>query len=173
MISEKMQSALNDQVNEEFYSAYLYLAMSSYCQTIGLPGFAHWMRIQYEEENMHVTRMYDYILNQGGAVHLKAIAEPEQEFGNPIEIIEKTLEHEQYITNLIHQLMDLAVQEKDYATQTFLQWYVTEQVEEEANVNDILAPLRMVGDDKGGLMMIDQQLAVRPALAPAISTPGN
>ncbi|MEE9368638.1 MAG: ferritin [Pontiella sp.] len=163
MISDKMQAALNDQVNEEFYSAYLYLAMSSYCQTIGLPGFAHWMRLQYEEENMHVTKMYDYILNQGGAVHLKAIAEPEQEFGSPLEIVKKTLEHEQYITNLIHRLMDLAVEERDYATQTFLQWYVTEQVEEEANVNDILAPLQMVGDDKGGLMMIDQQLAGRSA----------
>jgi ferritin len=168
MISEKMQEALNEQVNREFFSAYLYLAMSSYCNTIGLPGFAHWMRMQYEEENMHVTKMYDYILNQGGAVELKAIEAPDQEFGSPVDIFQTTLEHEQHVTGLIHNLMDLAVQEKDYATQTFLQWYVTEQVEEEANVNDILAPLRMVGEDKGGLMMIDQQLAGRPGpTAPA------
>ncbi|VGO15643.1 Bacterial non-heme ferritin [Pontiella desulfatans] len=166
MISEKMQEELNEQVNKEFYSAYMYLAMSAYCNTIGLPGFEHWMRMQYEEEIMHVTKMYDYIMGQGRAVHLKAIEEPPKEYGTPLEIIQKTLEHEQFVTKMIHQLMDLAVQEKDYATQTFLQWYVTEQVEEEANVNDILAPLRMVGGDKSGLMMIDQKLAGRPAPVP-------
>ncbi len=163
MISDKMQDALNEQVNREFFSAYMYLAMSAYCTTIGLPGFAHWMRMQYEEENMHVTKMFDYIQDQGGEVHLKAIEEPEKEYGTPVDIFQQTLEHEQYVTSLINNLMDLAVAERDYATQTFLQWYVTEQVEEEANVNDILAPLRMVGDDKGGLMMIDQQLAGRAA----------
>lgn len=167
MISEKMQSALNEQVNKEFYSAYLYLAMSAYCTKIGLPGFAHWMRIQYEEENMHVTRMYDYILNQGGDVHLKAIEEPPREYGSPLEIVEKTLEHEQFITGSIHRLMSQAIDEHDYATQTFLQWYVSEQVEEESNVQDVLNPLRMVGNDKGGLMMIDQKLGARPVPAPA------
>lgn len=171
MISERMQEALNEQVNKEFYSAYMYLAMSAYCNTIGLPGFANWMRMQYEEESLHVTKMYDYILDQGGVIHLKTIEEPEQTFGTPLEIFEQTLEHEQYVTGLIHKLMDLAVEERDYATQAFLQWYVTEQVEEEANVNDIVAPLRMVGDDKGGLMMIDQQLAVRQTPAPL--APGN
>jgi ferritin len=161
-----MQTALNEQVNQEFFSAYMYLAMSAYCNTIGLPGFAHWMRMQYEEEIMHVTKMYDYILAQGGEVELKAIEKPEKEYGKPLAILEKTLAHEQYVTSLIHKLMDLAVSERDYATQTFLQWYVTEQVEEESNVNDIVAPLRMVGEDKGGLMMIDQQLAARPAPTP-------
>ena len=163
MISDKIQKALNEQVNAEFYSAYMYLAMSSYCNTIGLPGFSHWMRMQYEEENMHVMKMYDYIQSQGGQVNLLAIEKPEREYGNPVKIFETTLEHEQLVTKLIHRLMDLAVEEKDYATQAFLQWYVTEQVEEESNVNDILAPLRMVGEDKGGLMMIDQQLAGRMA----------
>ena len=167
MITDKMQDALNEQVNKEFYSAYMYLAMSAYCSTIGLPGFAHWMRMQYEEESMHVTKMYDYILDQGGALHLKTIEEPAKEFGTPIDIFQMTLEHEQFVTKSIHQLMDLAVEERDYATQGFLQWYVGEQVEEEANVNDILAPLRMVGEDKGGLMMIDQQLSQRlPPVAP-------
>ena len=169
MISEKMQDALNEQVNKEFYSAYMYLAMSAYCNNIGLPGFSHWMRMQYEEENLHVTKMYDYILDQGGAVHLKTIDEPEQEYGAPVDIFQQTLEHEQYVTGLIHKLMDLAVEERDYATQTFLQWYVTEQVEEESNVNDILAPLRMVGDDKGGLMMIDQQLMQRLVPTPPVN----
>ena len=167
MISEKMQSELNEQVNKEFYSAYLYLAMAAYCTTIGLPGFAHWMRLQYEEENMHVTKMYDYILDQGGEIHLKKIEEPGKEFGSPVEIFEQTLEHEQFITRSINNLMGLAIEERDYATQTFLQWYVTEQVEEEANVNDVLNPLRMVGNDKGGLMMIDQNLSNRAGAAPA------
>jgi ferritin len=162
-----MEKELNEQVNKEFYSAYLYLAMSAYCNTIGLPGFANWMRMQYEEEIMHVTKMYDYILGQGGEVHLKTIEEPPKTYGTPLEVFETTLEHEQLVTKLIHRLMGLAVEEQDYATQTFLQWYVTEQVEEEANVNDILAPLRMVGEDKGGLMMIDQQLAARTAPSPS------
>ena len=165
MISKRMETELNEQVNKEFYSAYMYLSMAAYCSTLGLPGFSHWMRLQYEEENMHVTKMYDYILDQGGEVHLKPIAEPPKEYGTPLEIFEQTLEHEQFVTRSIHNLMSLAIEESDYATQTFLQWYVTEQVEEEANVQDILNPLRMVGNDKGGLMMIDQQLAGRPAPA--------
>lgn len=167
MISKKIQSELNEQVNKEFYSAYLYLAMEAYCTKIGLPGFAHWMRLQYEEENMHVTKMYDYILAQGGEIHLKQIEEPPREFSSPLEIFEKTLEHEQFITRSIHNLMGLAIEERDYATQAFLQWYVSEQVEEEANVHDVLNPLRMVGNDKGGLMMIDQNLSNRAAAAPA------
>lgn len=166
MISEKMQAALNDQVNKEFYSAYLYLAMSAYCNTIGLPGFSNWMRQQYDEESLHVTKMYDYILAQGGKIHLQQIDEPPKEFGTPLEIFEQTLAHEQFVTGCINELMGLAVDERDFATQTFLQWYVTEQVEEEANVNDILAPLRMVGKEGGGLMMIDQQLAKRLPPAP-------
>ena len=165
MISKKMEGALNEQVNKEFYSAYLYLAMAAYCTRLGLPGFSNWMRMQYEEENLHVTKMYDYILDQGGDVHLKMIEEPPKEYGSPLEIFEKTLEHEQFVTKSIHKLMGLAIEESDYATQTFLQWYVTEQVEEEANVNDVLSPLRMVGNDKGGLMMIDQNLARRAAPA--------
>jgi ferritin len=166
MISDKMQAALNEQVNKEFYSAYLYLAMSAYCNTIGLPGFSNWMRQQYEEEILHVTKMYDYILDQGGEIHLLKVEEPPRKYGTPVEIFETTLEHEQFVTKSINSLMTLAIEEQDYATQTFLQWYVTEQVEEEANVNDILAPLRMVGDEKGGLMMIDQQLSKRMPPAP-------
>ena len=142
--------------------------MSAYCNTMGLPGFSNWMRQQYEEEAIHVTKMYDYVLSQGGEIELLAIEMPPKEYGTPLEIFEETLAHEQFITGSIHGLMDLVVKEGDYATQTFLQWYVTEQVEEESNVNDIIAPLRMVGEDKGGLMMIDQQLAQR--IAP-IATP--
>jgi ferritin len=166
MISKKMQDALNEQINKEFYSAYMYLAMSAYCNSLGLQGFAHWMRMQFEEESLHVNKMYDYILGQGGTVQLKAIDQPPAEYGSPLEVFEETLRHEQYVTGLIHKLMDLAVEERDYATQTFLQWFVTEQVEEEATVNDIVAPLRMVGKEKGGLMMIDQQLKARGTPTP-------
>ncbi|MBN2685205.1 MAG: ferritin [Pontiellaceae bacterium] len=171
MISKRMEVALNEQVNKEFYSAYMYLAMSAYCNTMGLPGFSHWMRMQYEEENLHVTKMYDYILNQGGEIHLKTIEEPPKEYGTPLEIFQKTLEHEQFVTQSIHQLMGLAMEEHDYATQAFLQWYVSEQVEEESNVQDVLNPLRMVGEDKGGLMMIDQKLGGR--MAPSMPVPAN
>jgi ferritin len=169
MISKKMQDALNEQINKEFYSAYMYLAMSAYCNNLGLQGFAHWMRMQFEEESLHVTKMYDYILGQGGTVQLKTIEQPPEEYGSPLEVFEETLQHEQYVTGLIHKLMDLAVEEHDYATQTFLQWFVTEQVEEEATVSDIVAPLRMVGSDKGGLMMIDQQLKTRVAPTPPVN----
>ncbi|MDA3834278.1 MAG: ferritin [Spirochaetales bacterium] len=171
MISKRIEEALNEQLNKEFYSAYMYLAMSAYCNTLGLQGFSHWMRMQYEEENLHVTKMYDYILNQGGEIHLKTIEEPLKEYGTPLEIFQKTLEHEQFVTRSIHQLMGLAMEERDYATQAFLQWYVTEQVEEESNVQDVLNPLRMVGEDKGGLMMIDQKLGGR--MAPSIPAPAN
>ena len=164
-----MQDALNEQINKEFYSAYMYLAMSAYCNNLGLQGFAHWMRMQFEEESLHVTKMYDYILGQGGTVQLKTIEQPPEEYGSPLEVFEETLQHEQYVTGLIHKLMDLAVEEHDYATQTFLQWFVTEQVEEEATVSDIVAPLRMVGSDKGGLMMIDQQLKTRVAPTPPVN----
>lgn len=169
MISKEIETALNEQVNTEFYSAYLYLAMSAYCQTLGLPGCAQWMRFQYEEEIMHVTKMYDYILSQGGVIELLKVEQPPKEFGSPLEIFEQTLEHEQYVTGCINKLMGLSVDERDFATQTFLQWYVTEQVEEESNVNDIISPLRMIGDDKGGLMMIDQQLALRQAPVAIVS----
>ncbi len=166
MISEKMQEALNSQVNKEFYSAYLYLAMSAYCNAIGFPGFSNWMQQQYQEESLHVTKMYNYILSQGGKIHLQQIDEPPTEYGTPLDIFEQTLAHEQFITRCINELMTLAIDEHDYATQTFLQWYVSEQVEEESTVNDILAPLRMVGKEGGGLMMIDQQLAKRMSPTP-------
>lgn len=171
MISKRMEDALNEQINKEAYSAYMYLAMSAYCNSLGLLGFSHWMRMQCEEENLHMTKMYDYILTQGGEVCLKTIEEPPKEYGTPLEIFQKTLEHEQFVTKSIHQLMGLAMEEHDYATQVFLQWYVNEQVEEESNVQDVLNPLRMVGEDKGGLMMIDQKMGGR--MAPSIPAPAN
>jgi len=166
MISKEMEQAFNEQLNKELYSAYLYLAMSAYCAAEGFPGFSHWMRLQYEEEMMHAMKLYDYILERDGSVQLQQIDQPPREFGSPVEVFEKTLAHEQFITQSINDLIALAVDERDFASQAFLQWFVTEQVEEEANVKDILAPLRMIGKEGGGLMMIDQKLARRAAPAP-------
>ena len=166
MISKSMQDALNDQINKEFYSAYLYLAMSAYCAAKGLPGFSNWMRQQYEEEVLHTMKIHDYLLERNGTVELKAIDAPPSEFGSPVEVFEKTLAHEQFVTQCINDLMGLAVDERDFASQAFLQWFISEQVEEEANVSEILDLLRMVGEDGRGLMMIDQKLAQRTAPAP-------
>ncbi|MGA1862811.1 ferritin [Deferribacter thermophilus] len=167
MISKKMAEALNEQLNKEFFSAYLYLSMSAYSEHIGLKGFANWFYVQYQEEMTHVMKFYKYILDQGEQVKLKAIEQPEQEFESPLDMFEKTLEHEKFITKSINELVDLAMQEKDYATHTFLQWFVTEQVEEEASVNEILDQLKLVQNSGNGLFMIDKELAKRTFQSPA------
>lgn len=161
MISEKMTEALNEQVNREMYSAYLYMSMSAYCSTIGLKGFANWFMVQYHEEMVHAMKLYEYIMRVAGVVRLKSIAEPPADFKNPLDMFEKTLDHERFITASINERMDLAVSEKDYATQAFLQWYVSEQVEEEENDNDIIAQLKLIGDNPQGLLMLDRELAAR------------
>jgi len=161
MLSQKMRQTLNEQINREMYSAYLYLSMSAHAQDIGLPGFANWFMVQYKEETEHAMRIYNYIIEQGGKVELKAIDEPLSEFKDPMDMFKKTLKHEQFITKSINDLVDLAVKEKDHATQIFLQWFVTEQVEEEANDNDIIAKLELAGGKGNGLFMIDKELAQR------------
>jgi len=169
MIGKNMETALNEQVNKEVYSAYLYMAMSAHCDSIGLKGFSNWFMVQYHEEMLHAMKIYEYIQRQGGRVKLKAVAEPPSEWESPLEMFQKTLEHEQFITRSINDLVDLAIQEKDHATHIFLQWYVTEQVEEEENDNDILAKLNLVGGDKGdrnGLFMIDKDLSARMTTVP-------
>jgi ferritin len=169
MISEKMETALNEQVNKEMYSAYLYMAMSAHCDSIGLKGFANWFMVQYHEEMLHAMKIYEYVQRQGGKVRLMAVPEPPFEWESPLQMFQKTLEHEQFITKSINDLVDLAIQEKDHASHIFLQWYVTEQVEEEENDNDILAKLNLVGGDAGGrngLFMIDKDLAARMTTVP-------
>lgn len=166
MISEKMTEALNEQVNREMYSAYLYMSMSAYCSTIGLKGFANWFMVQYHEEMLHAMKLYEYILRVAGRVRLKSIAEPPSDFKNPLDMFEKTLEHEKFITASINERMDLAISERDHATQIFLQWYVNEQVEEEENDNDIIAQLKLIGDNPQGLMMLDRELATRMTTVP-------
>lgn len=161
MINAKVNEALNKQMNNEMYSAYLYMAMSAHSSHIGLNGFAHWFMVQYHEEMLHAMKFYNYILDQGGTVELRKIEQPPVEFASPLDMFEKTLTHEQFITRCIHELTELAMTEKDFATQIFLQWYVTEQVEEEKNDNEILAKLRFVKNDTSGLFMLDNELGAR------------
>ena len=169
MLSQKITDSLNEQINKEIYSAFLYLAMSAYCDFKGLKGFANWFTIQYKEEMDHAFRIYHYVQEQGAKITLKAIDQPPTEFGSPIQIFEKTLEHEKFVTKLINGLVDLAITEKDHATQIFLQWFITEQVEEESNANEILDKLKLAGEDGNGLFMIDKELAARVYHPPVLS----
>ncbi|RXA21254.1 ferritin [Methanosarcina sp. MSH10X1] len=164
MLKEKMQEALNEQINKEMYSSYLYLAMSAYSSSAGLPGFAHWFRVQAEEENMHAMRLFDYINDQDGRVKLKEIKEPPMDFGTAVEMFQQTLEHEQFITRSINELVELANAEKDDTTASFLQWYVEEQEEEEENDKEIIAKLRGVDKNEYVIPSVDQELAKRPSL---------
>ncbi len=161
MLSKTMEKALNDQINKEMYSAYLYMAMSADTTHKGLDGFANWFMVQYQEEMEHATRIYNYINDHGGKVILEALDQPPNTFKDPLDMFEKTLEHEQFITKSINDLVDLARKEHDHATEIFLQWFVTEQIEEEANDNEIIGKLKLVGNNGNGLYIIDRELAQR------------
>ncbi len=161
MLGEAIQDAMNEQMKNEFYAAYQYLSMAAYCESENLPGFAHWMRTQAREETEHAMKFYDFILDRNGRVVLRAIDEPVVEFGSPLEVFERALEHEQRVTAMINDLYGLAVRENDYASQTFLQWFVTEQVEEEKHAGDVVETLRMIGDKSEALFLLDRELAGR------------
>jgi len=166
MLTKKVEESLNEQINREMYSAYLYMSMSAHCTNKGLKGFANWFMVQYHEEMLHAMKLYEYVNLQGGRVVLKAMPQPPSVFESPLDMFTKTLEHEQFITKSIYELMDLALAEKDHATQIFLQWYVTEQVEEESNDNEIIAQLTIIKDDAQGVMMLDRELAARMTTVP-------
>jgi ferritin len=161
MISEKITKALNEQINKEMYSAFLYMAMSAYSDFKGLKGFANWLYVQYQEEMEHAMRIYYYLQETGARIKLGKIDEPPQDFGSPLDMFKKVLEHEKFVTKSINDLVDLALNEKDHATQIFLQWFVTEQVEEESNANDIIDKLELAGEQGNGLFMIDKDLGTR------------
>jgi ferritin len=170
MISEPMQAALSEQLNHEFYSAYLYLAMAAYCSNEDFNGAASWMEVQYEEEIQHATRIYRYLIDQGVPVKLGQIDAPPSEFGTLLEVFQASLDHEQTMTTKLNDLSDQALSEKDHATYNLLQWFVNEQVEEEATVGAIIAKIRLVKDDGYGLLMIDNELGTRlrpPPVPPA------
>jgi ferritin len=161
MISKTLQDALNEQINAELFSAYLYLSMSAYFESQNLTGFAQWMRVQYQEETGHALKFYKYIFDRNGVVTLKAITQPSTKFKTPLEVFQQVLGHEQKVTSLINKLYETAVKEKDYAAQIFLQWFINEQVEEEKNATDIMSMLEMIGDSPVSLMMADRQLGAR------------
>lgn len=161
MIDKEMEEAINQQINEEMYSAYLYLSMSAHFENIGLKGFANWMYVQYQEEMDHAMKLYRYLMERGGQVRLYAIKEPPHEWKSPLDAFEQTLSHEKHITACINDLVDLAEKKKDRATFNLLQWYINEQVEEEANDEEILQQLKFIGDNGQGLLMLDRELGQR------------
>ena len=171
-IGEKMTRALNEQVRAELYSSYLYLAMSAHFSAANLPGFANWMRVQAQEELMHGMKIYDFVIARGGRAELLAIEKPPFEWASPLEVVEEVFRHEKKVTGLIHALVDLAAGEKDQATSNMLQWFVEEQVEEEANAREIVEKVRMASGEGGSgfLYILDRDLGMRPAkLGPVAS----
>jgi ferritin len=167
MLKENVQEALCEQLNAELYSSYLYLSMSAYFSSTDLSGFANWMRVQAQEELMHAMKFYDYINERGGRVTLKDITAPQKEWKSPLAAFENVYSHEQKVTGLINYLVDLAITEKDHATNSFLQWFVTEQVEEESTASGIMKKIELVGSDGSGVLLLDQELAQRVFTPPA------
>jgi ferritin len=167
MISKKMEDALNEQVNAELYSAYLYLSMESHFKSKNLNGFANWMRVQTQEEMTHVMKIYEFIDERGGRTTLKAIEGPPTEWDSPLAVFEAVYEHEHRVTGLINNLVDLAIAEKDHATNTFLQWFVNEQVEEESSADQVVQQLKMMENAPGGMFMFDRELGQRVFTPPA------
>ena len=161
MLSKAIQDAINEQIKNELYSAHQYLSMSAYCESVNLPGFARWMLAQAQEEREHAMKFYNFLLNRKGRVILQAIEQPVVEFGSPLEVFEQALEQEQQVTGQINELYGLTTSENDYATQAFLQWFLTEQVEEEKNVGDVLETLNMIGDEGEALFLFDRELGKR------------
>lgn len=161
MIKEKIQDAINQQINKEFYSAYLYLSMSAYADSIGLKGFAQWLMVQYQEEMDHAMRFFKYLQDRGGKIALESIRKPKIEWDSILEVFKDGLEHEQCVTKSINELMDLAMSKKDYATVNMLQWFVNEQVEEEASFSEVLDKLKLIDGDKKALLLLDKDLGQR------------
>ena len=166
MLSKKMETAINQQINAEFYSSYLYLSMATYFESISLSGFSNWMRQQAQEELFHGMKMFDFVCERGGRVTLKAIYEPLSKWKSPLDAMENVLSHEQKVTGLINDLVDLALDERDHATNIFLQWFVSEQVEEEDTAGSLVDKLKLIGKDANGLFMLDTELGQRTFTLP-------
>ncbi len=167
MIKKSIEKALNNQINAELYSSYLYLSMSSYFQSVNLPGFANWMRIQALEELVHADKLYNFVIERGGRVILAAIDAPPEDWKSPLNTFEAAYRHEQKVTSLINDLVDLAIKENDHATNIFLQWFVTEQVEEEASADEVVQKLKLTGGQGNSLFMLDKELSQRVFTLPA------
>ncbi|WP_110953436.1 ferritin [Anaerosinus massiliensis] len=167
MISKKMQDAINEQIKLEFYSANLYLSMSAYMEGKNLKGIAHWLKVQYEEETFHALKLYDYMNSREGQVVMPSVDAPPVDFGSPLETFEQVLKHEQEITGAIHKLYKVAVEENDFAAQIFLQWYITEQMEEEASASEVIGKMKLIGDSGIDLLYLDNELSSRVFVPPA------
>jgi len=168
MIKKEVLNALNEQINAESYSAYMYLSMAAYFENMGLPGFAHWMKVQYQEESAHAIKFFTYVTERGGRVILKAIDQVPVEFNGIVDVYEKTLAHENHVTELINNLMNVAIAASDHASQSFFKWFVDEQVEEEANVEKILATLKLINGQGNGIFMMDRELGQRVFVDPNV-----
>ncbi len=161
MLSESIQQAINKQITYEFSASHTYMAMAAYFESLSLTGFAHWFRLQSEEEREHALRFFDYVNDRGGRVTLGAIDEPQNEFASPLDAFEHALAHEERVTAAIHAIYALAAQENDYATLSMLQWFIDEQVEEEKNAQEIIQHLKLINGDGTGLLLLDRRLAER------------
>ena len=169
MLSKNMESALNEQVKWEFWSAYLYLSMSAYFEDLGLMGFANWMKVQDQEERFHATKFYEFTIQRGGRIKLQTLEAPPSDWKSPLEVFKEVLKHEQGVTARINALMDLAIKDKDHATVSFLNWFVDEQVEEEANATDLINKLKLVEGNPSAVYMLDKELAARVFTPPPAS----
>jgi ferritin len=161
MLEPSLERALNDQINAELYSAYMYLSMSAWFDDAGFPGMATWMKAQYQEEMFHVDKFFHYVLERGGKVTLRSIDAPPTQWDSALDVFEKTLAHERHVTGLINDLASLAMDERDHATLNFLQWFIAEQVEEEATASELVNQLRLVGASGHGMLMLDRELSTR------------
>ena len=161
MLSKKMEKAINQQINAELYSSYLYLSMATYFDSKGLGGFSNWMRQQAQEELFHGMKMFDFVCERGGRVVLQAIDKPPSKWSSPLDAFQNVLAHEQKVTGLINDLVNLAIDERDHATNIFLQWFVSEQVEEEDTAGNLVDKLILIGKDANGLFMLDTELGQR------------
>lgn len=168
MINEKVGKILNEQVNKELYSAYLYLSMSAYFSDLGLLGFANWMRVQAQEETAHAMLIYDFLIDRGYKINLTTIDAVPENWGTPLSVIEAALKHEIYVTGLINNIVAVAEKVQDRATMSYMNWFVDEQVEEEANAKEIIDKLKLIGDDKSALYLLDKDLSTRVFVQPMI-----
>ena len=167
MLNKRLEGELNAQLNAELYSAYLYLSMSGYLATKNLSGFSNWMKVQFEEEQFHAMKLFQYIIDRGGRVELAIIDKPQSEWKGILDIFEDVQAHEEKVSALINNLVDVAMHEKDHATVNMLQWFVAEQVEEEASVSDLLDQLRLLGGQGSGLFLLDREAKQRVFTPPA------
>ncbi len=166
MIGKKIEEAINSQINFEYYSAYLYKAMGFYCDSLDLKGFANWFKVQVEEETFHGDKLYNYLIERGGRAFLAEIPEPPKDWKSLKDAFENALKHEQIVTKRLNDLMTLALEEKDHATVSFLNWFIDEQVEEEGNVDEIIKQLNFIEESKHAIFMMDKELATRTFVAP-------